>query len=184
MRRSRTAGPAGPRLAAALAAALLLALGALPCGALEVGDPAPSFRLPTLDGKEASLEELRGGQAILLDFGSIYCSGCQEFLRFLQGKREALAARGIRVAAVNLDPARLHKAVKAALGGAGITYPVTLDPEERVSKQYGVPEVPFLVHVGADGKVLGIHQGLPGNEPEGTDPFPSIPGLLLTPKGR
>jgi peroxiredoxin len=167
-----------------LAALLLLSSTPPPAGAVEVGSTAPAFRLPSLDGKEATLEELRGGEGILLDFGSIYCSGCQEFLRFLEGKRKELASRGVRVAAVNLDPARLHKAVKAALSGAGVSYPVMLDPEEKVSKLYGVVEVPFLVHVGADGKVLGIHEGLPGNEPEGTDPFPSIPGLLVTPKGR
>jgi peroxiredoxin len=171
---------------AVLASVLLLLAFSFPrpAAALEAGSKAPSFRLATLDGKEATLEELRGGEAILLDFGSVYCGGCQELLRFLQDRRAKLLEKGIRVAAVNLDPTRLHKAVKAALAAAGVSYPVMLDPEERISKLYGVEEVPFLVHVGADGTVLGIHQGLPGNEPEGVDPFPSIPGLLLTPDSR
>jgi peroxiredoxin len=168
----------------AILAAVVLHLAAIPCGALEVGGKAPAFTLPALDGKESSLDELRRGGEILLDFGSIYCGGCQELLRFLEDRQGKLGERGIRVAAVNLDPVRLHKAVRAALTGLGVSYPVVLDPEEKVAKLYGVSEVPFLVHVGADGTIRGIHEGLPGNEEEGTDPFPSIPGLLKTPSSR
>jgi peroxiredoxin len=49
-------------------AVLALAVGARPAGAIEVGEPAPDFRLPSTAGTDISLGDYRGKKWVLLEF--------------------------------------------------------------------------------------------------------------------
>ena len=51
----------------ALAFALLFA-GLQPAGAVEVGEPAPDFKLPSTFGTDISLSDFRGKKFVLLEF--------------------------------------------------------------------------------------------------------------------
>jgi peroxiredoxin Q/BCP len=53
-----------------LAAVTLAVLVALPGGALavQVGDPAPDFKLPATTGGEIKLSDFRGKQMVLIEF--------------------------------------------------------------------------------------------------------------------
>lgn len=52
---------------AALAAASLV-IGAAPAVAVEVGEPAPDFKLPSTMGRDISLGDFRGKKWVLLEF--------------------------------------------------------------------------------------------------------------------
>lgn len=58
------------RTAVVLTAVTLAALLALPGGAaaVQVGDPAPDFKLPATTGGEIRLSDFRGKQMVLLEF--------------------------------------------------------------------------------------------------------------------
>jgi peroxiredoxin len=49
-------------------AVLALAIGARPAGAIDVGDPAPDFRLPSTAGNDIALGDYRGKKWVLLEF--------------------------------------------------------------------------------------------------------------------
>ena len=49
-------------------ALLALALGTSRAGAIEVGEPAPDFRLPSTFGSDISLSDYRGKKWVLLEF--------------------------------------------------------------------------------------------------------------------
>ncbi len=54
---------------ALLALALLsIAAGARPAAALDVGEPAPEFRLPSTAGTDIALSDYRGKKWVLLEF--------------------------------------------------------------------------------------------------------------------
>jgi len=57
------------RVFGALVAALAIVVVTLgPARALEVGEPAPDFRLPSTFGRDISLSEYRGKQWVLIEF--------------------------------------------------------------------------------------------------------------------
>ena len=97
---------------------MLLVLFPLFAGAAGLGDGAPEFRLKDLEGRKRTLADLREGGPILLNFGSVFCASCQEALRRLEEVRRELGPRGLRVAAVNLDPPKAARAVQSVVRGS------------------------------------------------------------------
>ncbi len=54
-------------LGAALGMSLVV-IGPRPAGAVEVGEPAPDFKLPSTTGGDISLSDFRGKKFVLLEF--------------------------------------------------------------------------------------------------------------------
>jgi peroxiredoxin len=141
-------------------AVFLFLLWSVRAWALGVGDPAPEFRLKDLEGRERTLSELRQGRPLLLDFGSVFCVSCQETLRGLERLRRGKEARGIRVVAVNVDPAKNAKAVRAVARGLRLSFPVLLDGDGATARAYGVAQIPFLVFVDEKGLIQALYAEL------------------------
>jgi peroxiredoxin len=124
------------------------------------GAAAPGFELVDLDGRTWTLEELRGGGPLLLDFGSVFCAQCQEALRWLETARQEYGPRGLAVAAVNVDGPKSARAVATVTASLAAGYPVLLDPEGAVAEAYGVAVIPYLVLLDGAGRVRAVHRGL------------------------
>jgi peroxiredoxin len=60
---------------------------------IAVGQPAPDFSVPTLDGKTLKLSSLRG-RYVLLDFWSTYCIHCIEEMPNLKATNDAFGKSG------------------------------------------------------------------------------------------
>ena len=48
----------------------LMSTGSTPAAAIEVGEPAPDFRLPSTFGNDVTLSEYRGKKWVLIEFYS------------------------------------------------------------------------------------------------------------------
>jgi len=88
-----------------------------------VGDPAPDFDLPTLDGSTVRLSALRG-QVVFLDFWASWCGPCQQYLPDTQALHQKYRARGLAVLGVNIEgnPTR----ARAMAQKLGLTFPTVL----------------------------------------------------------
>lgn len=69
---------------------------------LEVGDMAPEFSLPSLDGTVMSLSDWQG-QVVVLNYWATWCPPCVQEMPSLQELHEALGEQGLRVVAVSVD---------------------------------------------------------------------------------
>jgi len=120
-----------------------------------VGKPAPTFKLTTLDGKDVSLESLKG-HVVILDFWATWCGPCRTSLPGLNKIYEELKDKGLHVYAVDLqeDKSDVQDAVKEMK----LTLPVVIDAGE-VAQKYGVSPIPQTVIIGKDGKVLKAFVG-------------------------
>ncbi len=105
-----------------------------------VGDQAPAFRLPSLDGRTVSLGELRG-KVVILHFWATWCPPCMAELPSLLRFGKGLDPEKFVLLAVcvdNEDPAR----IRAFLRSWGPDLPVCLDPGGRVARRFGTYRYP------------------------------------------
>ncbi|GAB4260937.1 MAG: hypothetical protein Kow0092_10090 [Deferrisomatales bacterium] len=142
---------------AALAAGLLLAVA--PAAAafkqVEVGDPAPSFTLRTLEGRAVSSKDLRGGQVLAVVFWATWSPRSGPMLDDLEQLFQARKDRGFRVVAVNVDHEVLAPEEREAVArwAERWSFPVVLDEGLEMYYTYGVVATPSLALVDAGGTV-------------------------------
>ncbi|HEV2146223.1 MAG TPA: TlpA disulfide reductase family protein, partial [Longimicrobiaceae bacterium] len=158
------AGLAGRRAVSALrlaSAALLLLAGCAEgrrFAAPEVGSPAPAYAAAALSGDTVSLDALRG-KVVLLNVWATWCHPCREEIPALQELHERHAAQGLTLVGVSVDNRSDRAAVEGFAREYGMTYPVWLDPEERVSSTFRTLGVPSTFLIGRDGTILWKHVG-------------------------
>jgi peroxiredoxin len=98
---------------------------------LSAGTPAPDFRLPLLHGGELSLSEYRG-RNVLLVFSDPSCGPCEQLMPQLE--RQYRARRGVQVLMVSRGEVEANRA-KAAQHG--LTFPIVLQKQWEISREYG-----------------------------------------------
>lgn len=140
--------------AAALLAAALAMTGA-PAGAVELGAPAPALQLPGLAGPVDSLT--LKGKVVVLDFWASWCAPCKRSFPWWNEMQAKYGARGLQVVGVNVD--RKRSDADAFLAAAAPRFAIAFDGAGDTPKRYAVKGMPTTVIVGADGSVLGRHEG-------------------------
>jgi thiol-disulfide isomerase/thioredoxin len=140
-----------------LAAGLLLLLASAATHAIEVGDPAPAFELPRLDGDgELTLAELRG-RWVYLDFWASWCVPCRESFPWMNRLASGAAPGDLRVVAVGLD--RERDDAEAFLRRYPAEFAVVWDGDWRTPEAYGVETMPSSYLIDPEGVVRFVHRG-------------------------
>lgn len=136
-------------------AAGLGALAALPAQAIDVGQSAPPFELAGQKGP-VPLAAYKG-KTVYLDFWASWCGPCKQSFPWMNDMHKRYGANGLRIVGVNLD--QKSDEAKAFLAANPALFDVAFDPEGKTPKAYGIKGMPTSVLIGADGKVLMVHQG-------------------------
>ncbi len=139
-------------LAAALATLALLA----PAVHAAPAPVAPDFTLRSADGRNVRLDELRG-QVVLVNFWATWCGPCREEMPRLDALYAKYRKSGFVLLAVNIDDD--PKVALATAAKLGVSFPVLLDTDKKVSKQYELSTMPSTVVVDRDGKLRYTHHG-------------------------
>ena len=144
-----------PRANAFLSGLLALLLTTT-AAALDVGEAAPAFALPSRDGTTVSLAE-HAGSVVLVDFWASWCGPCLQSMPFLDQLQKKLGPDGFVVLGVNLDEVR--EEADRFLAAHPVDFRIVFDPESRVPPAYGMRAMPSSYVVGRDGKVRAVHLG-------------------------
>ncbi|MBS1262567.1 MAG: Thiol-disulfide oxidoreductase ResA [Calditrichaeota bacterium] len=146
--------------------ALLLAAGGAHASDF-TGSRAPEFTLKTVEGKRVRLSELLADGPVLLDFWATWCQPCKQALPHLDRMYEQYRDRGFTLLAISVDNTRSVSKVRPYVRGQGFEFPVALDTDSEVLRQYRGNNVPHTVLIGADGLVRKVWIGYhPGEEKE------------------
>jgi len=119
--------------------------------------PAPDFTLQTSNGNSVSLSDFKG-KAVLLNFWATWCVPCKKELPSMQKLYDAVKLDGVEVVAISIDrdkKDRIHQYIK----NYNLTFPVLLDPGQKVRKDYFIMGLPTSYLIGADGKLKGFISG-------------------------
>ena len=138
--------------AAALASACALAGAATPAA----NAAAPDFTLRGADGRNVRLDELRG-QVVLVNFWATWCGPCREEMPRLDSLYQKYRKSGFVLLGVNIDDDP-HAALATATK-LGVSFPVLLDTDKKVSKLYDLSTMPSTVVIDRDGKMRFLHRG-------------------------
>ena len=111
-----------------------------------IGQPAPAYAASQMDGSPVTLAE-HTGEVVLLNIWATWCKPCREEIPALDSLYTEFAARGLVVAGVSIDVIDDTARIQRFARDLGATYPMWLDPDDRVSTTFraiGVPAT-FLV---------------------------------------
>jgi peroxiredoxin len=116
------------------------------------GYEAADFELSDLDGKVHRLSDYRG-QIVFLNMWTTWCPPCRDEMPGMEALYRELRGSGLVMLAVSEDEAGAS-AVAPFVRELGLSFPVLLEPEGKLSPRYGVTGYPETFIIGRDGKVL------------------------------
>ncbi len=132
--------------------------------ALRVGDVAPEFAAPALDGTPISSKSLPG-RFIVLEFWSTWCGPCKrglpilgEFATWASANAPDVAVFGVNVweeGAPDEVPAR----VRAYWAKGGFPFPTLLGTED-MAKSFAITGIPATVVIDRGGRIAAVHVGV------------------------
>lgn len=120
-------------------------------------DPAPEFKLKTLDGKEISLADSRG-KVILLNFWATWCGPCRaEIPSLIQLQKRY--SDNLQIIGLDVDDDE-EDDVRKVVTAQGINYPVAVaSPQVRMAYG-GITALPTVFVINSEGRAVQKHVGL------------------------
>lgn len=120
---------------------------------------APDFSLRDVDGRDVRLSDFEG-RVVVLDFWATWCVPCEAAMPHLQTLFEKYNSQGLTILAVSMDGPETLSSVGPFARRYGLTFPVLLDVETKVTGIYNPKSTaPLSVFIGRDGRVAHTKQG-------------------------
>lgn len=150
------------------AALLLCAVALAACGgenasrtpraAVAVGSPAPAYAATTMDGAPISLADQRES-VVLLNVWATWCKPCREEIPALDSLYREYSSRGLLVTGVSIDVMDDTARIAGFARELGASYPLWLDPDDRVSGTFLAIGVPSSYLIDRNGVLRWRHMG-------------------------
>ena len=103
--------------------------------ALTTGVPAPSFSLPATDGRQISLDGLKGRKVVLYFYPKDDTSGCTLEAQAFQALRKDFEAADTEIVGISPDSLKSHDKFRAKYG---LDFPLASDETKAMLEAYGV----------------------------------------------
>lgn len=147
-------------------AAVLTAAHALP--AVEIGAPAPDFRLTTIDGKPIALADAaKSHKAVVVMFIATKCPYSNAYNVRMKELSAAYEKQGVLFVGINSNKSEPAEETRAHAKSHGLTFPIAKDPDNKVADQYDAKHTPEVYVVSPDG-VLRYHGRIDENSEDAT----------------
>jgi thiol-disulfide isomerase/thioredoxin len=125
-----------------------------------LGQPAPTVRLPDLDGHVHALSDY-AGRRVLVNFWASWCGPCLKEMPALTQAQRRFGGDRPAVVGIAMDT---RQNVRAYLAAHPVNYPILLgrleDPDSARQLGDAASVLPYSVLLDADGKVLATHAGV------------------------
>ena len=122
---------------------------------LDQGDTPPDFELKTMSGEVVKLSDLKG-KKVILNFWASWCGPCKAEMPHMEKYyKKYKESANVEIVAVNLTSAERRglEGVTEFIDSYGLTFPIPLDEDGKVSNDYSVITIPTTFLLGTDGKL-------------------------------
>jgi len=125
-------------------------------------EPAPEFSATVVANgaageKAFSLAAVRG-KPVILDFWATWCGPCQAEMPIIDGLARRFKDQGLVVVGVNTSDA--PGLAERFVARKGVTFPIVFDEGNDVAHKFQVDNLPTLVVISKEGKVVAVRHGL------------------------
>lgn len=124
------------------------------------GFPAPDFTLPTLDGDEVTLSDLRG-RVVIINLWTAWCPPCREEMPAIDQVYGQYREQGLVVLGLNSTFQDDEQTAAAFVQELGLTFPILLDRTGAVSRRYQLQALPTTYFVDRQGIIRSVVLGGP-----------------------
>jgi len=139
-----------------LSATALLGIATLQTAHAAESVAAPTFNLPSKDGKTIDLAKYKG-QVVMLNFWASWCGPCRTEMPLMDQIYKKYAPAGFVLLGVNVDNDSTD--ANKFLAQVPVSFPIAYDRDSKVSKTYEVSAMPSTVFIDRKGNVRTIHRG-------------------------
>ena len=122
---------------------------------VKVGDVAPDFTLPMIDGSTFTLSEQRG-KVVMLQFTAGWCGVCRKEMPHIESDIWQPNKDNKDFVLVGIDREETLEAILPFIQEVGTTYPIAMDTNADVFAQYALREsgITRNVLIDRDGKIV------------------------------
>ena len=142
----------------ALSATLLVSTSACHRAAPEDPDAAPTLTGKLLSGDYWSSLDVRG-KVVLVNVWATWCGPCRSELPALEAAYLQFRGPDFELVGVSVDSGAKQGQVRAMTEDFGLSYPIVLDPNKRVTVDWQVRAYPTSVLLDRKGHVIWRKQG-------------------------
>lgn len=121
---------------------------------LAIGATVEDFTLPDPDGKDQSLNSLKGKNGSVLIFVATKCPVSNAYNDRMEKLAQDYKAKGISVIGINSNVAELADAVKAHAEANKLTFPILKDPGNKIADRLGATVTPEAYFLDVSNKLL------------------------------
>lgn len=118
-----------------------------------IGSTIADFSLPDADGKEHSLNSLKGKNGAVLIFLSVQCPVVQDYNERVEKLAQDFKGKGIAVIGINSNATESAEAVKAHATGK-YSFPILKDKGNKIADQLGAKVTPEVYFLDGNNKLL------------------------------
>ena len=134
---------------------VLLAFPVLAKLSFEIGEPAPVFELPALNGKIVSSDKVLGKNATVLYFFTSWSRSCQNEVLFLKDLYKEYNNDGLEIVGISFD--RKLENLASFINENGITFALLHDKKLKTIKDFRILIIPTLFVLDQAGNINNLY---------------------------
>ena len=119
-----------------------------------VGDPAPAFTFPGLDGKMVSLADYKG-KVVFVNIWATWCPPCRKEMPSMEKLYQQLKGEDFEILAISVDTLGAN-VVGPFMKEYGLSFPALLDTRGTTQNLYGTTGLPESFIIGRKGVIEKI----------------------------
>jgi len=127
-----------------------------------IGATIADFTLPDADGKERSLNSLKGKNGTVFIFVAVQCPVSNAYNERMEKLAQDYKARGISVVGINSNTGEAADAVKAHASSHKLTFVILKDTGNKIADSFGATKTPEAYFLDANNK-LAYHGRIDNN---------------------
>src|SRR6266498_913002 len=119
-----------------------------------IGATVEDFTLPDVNGKEQSLNALKGKKGAVLIFVAVQCPVSNAYNERMEKLAQDYKARGVNVIGINANSTEAADAVKAHATQKHLTFSILKDPGNKIADRLGAQHTPEAYFLDANSKLV------------------------------